>query len=67
MSFLLLIPLVIVLTVIAPALLAWLWNMTIPLAFSGGREIGYWVAFRLMLIGALLSGASFISFKINLG
>ena len=67
MALLVIIPLILLLTIIATALLQWLWNIIIPLAIAGGKEIGFWVAFRLLLIGGLLSGAAFLNFNINLG
>ncbi len=33
----------------------WLWNITLPRAFTSANTIDYWVAFRLMLIGLMLS------------
>ena len=47
--------------VIATPILQCLWNMTMPEAF-GLREISFWVAFRLILIGIILSG-SFLRIK----
>ncbi len=41
---------------IGTALLQWLWNITLPEAFNGAKKIEYWVAFRLFLIGNLLTG-----------
>ena len=38
-----------------PALLHWLWNMTIPQVF-GLNRINYWQAFRLCVISFLLFG-----------
>lgn len=38
-----------------PALLTWLWNITIPDVF-GLRQIRYWQAFRLTTILAILFG-----------
>lgn len=51
-------------TLVAAAILQWLWNMTAPEAF-GTRPIRFWVAFRLLLIGALISSGGFLRF--NLG
>lgn len=43
-----------------PAILEWLWNMTIPEVF-GLKEITYWQSFRLIIIsGILMGGGSFI-------
>jgi hypothetical protein len=42
---------------IVPALLQWLWNMTIPELF-GSKEIRYWQAFRLIIICQLLFGTT---------
>lgn len=55
MAILLFIAWVVAFTFIAPALLQWLWNMTIPEIFKL-REIRYWQAFRLLLISTLLFG-----------
>ncbi|MBK8286058.1 MAG: hypothetical protein IPK97_14945 [Ahniella sp.] len=33
----------------------WLWNITLPRAVSSANTIDYWVAFRLVLIGLLIS------------
>ena len=47
---------------IIPALLKWLWNMTIPELF-GLKELRYWQAFRLLIIASLLTGGgSLINF-----
>jgi len=42
----------------------WLWNITMPEAF-GLRPIRFWVAFRLLLIAALLTSGGFIRFTIG--
>ena len=47
---------------IGTALLQWLWNITLPEAFDGAKKIEYWVAFRLLLIGSLLSGGVWVRF-----
>lgn len=39
-----------------------LWNMTMPEAL-GTKPIRYWIAFRLLLIGAIMTGGGFIQFK----
>ena len=41
--------------VVASALLEWLWNITMPQAFRL-PPINIWIAFRLILIGSLMSG-----------
>jgi hypothetical protein len=41
---------------VVAGLLQWLWNITMPDVF-GLKRIAYWQAFRLLLIGALLSGS----------
>jgi hypothetical protein len=46
---------VVAVTFLAPALLKWLWNKTIP-AISTVRAVTYWQAFRLFLICTLLFG-----------
>lgn len=50
------ISLVVLFLFILPALLMWLWNLTLPQLFGWSR-LGYWQAFRLQLISALLFGA----------
>lgn len=42
---------------LAPAILSWLWNMTMPDVFEW-RAISYWQAFRLILIVAILTGGA---------
>ena len=56
MQVFMLIVIVILAGVIATALLQWLWNITIPEAFTNAKQIEFWVAFRLILIGSLISG-----------
>ncbi len=51
---------VIVMLFIVPALLQWLWNMTIPELF-GSKEIRYWQAFRLIIICQILFGATSVT------
>ncbi len=51
-------------TFISAALLRWLWNMTMPEAL-GTKPIRYWVAFRLLLIGLLLSSSGLVRFNIT--
>ena len=41
----------------------WLWNITLPRAFSSANRIDYWVAFRLLLIGLMISSP--ITFRIG--
>ena len=40
---------------LVPAILKWLWNMTMPELFSL-KEINYWQAFRLIIISSILTG-----------
>ncbi|QNN69353.1 hypothetical protein [Thermomonas carbonis] len=61
MSIFVIVPAVLLLIIILTRLLQWLWNMTIPLAFDGGRKIEFLVAFRLLLIGVLLSSGGMVS------
>ena len=44
------------------ALFQYLWNCTIPGIFKL-RKIGFWEAFRLLLISAILFGGSFVRLK----
>ena len=47
---------------LVPAILTWLWNMTIPDIF-GIKTIEYWQAFRLIIIAGILMGGGFINFN----
>jgi hypothetical protein len=40
----------------------WLWNITMPQVF-GLKPIGYWVAFRLLLIAGFLTSGGFLRFS----
>lgn len=51
-----------VLFCVATSLFEWRWNITIPGIFKV-RPITFWEAFRLLLIGAMLSSGAFIHFK----
>lgn len=42
-----------------PALLRWLWNLTMPDVFRL-TTLTYWQAFRLLLIASILFGAVFL-------
>jgi hypothetical protein len=55
---------VIFLVLLATAIFQWLWNITMPEAF-GLRRIGFWVAFRLLLIAGFLTSGSFINFNLR--
>ncbi|MGH7471307.1 MAG: hypothetical protein ACRENP_25440 [Longimicrobiales bacterium] len=56
---------VITLFFLVPAILQWLWNITMPELF-GLTEVTYWQSFRLLLIaGILIGGPGLINF--NLG
>lgn len=44
------------------AIFQWLWNITIPGIFKT-RQITFWEAFRLLLIGAMLGSGSFVKFN----
>jgi hypothetical protein len=59
--FIIIASVVIVLTLLATFIFQWLWNITMPEVF-GLREIRFWVAFRLLLIAAFLTGGHFINF-----
>ena len=45
---------------LAPAILKWLWNMTLPELFDF-KVIEYWQSFRLIIILAILSGGGIFS------
>jgi hypothetical protein len=55
---------VISLVLLATAIFQWLWNITMPEAF-GLRRIGFWVAFRLLLIAGFLTSGSFVNFNLR--
>ena len=44
------------------AIFQWLWNITVPDIFKI-RKIGFWEAFRLLLLSAILFGGSFVRYK----
>ncbi len=56
---LLIVPLLIFVSI---AIFQWLWNITVPGIFKI-RAIGFWEAFRLLLLSAILFGGSFVRFK----
>jgi hypothetical protein len=48
-----------------PTLFQFLWNITVPEIF-GLSTIGYWQAFRLLLMASMIFGAgSFLHFNFN--
>jgi hypothetical protein len=55
---------VICLLLIGTAVFQLLWNLTMPQVF-GLRQIGFWVAFRLLLMAGILTSGGLIKF--NLG
>ena len=55
---------VIFFVLVATAVFQWLWNITIPQVF-GLRMIGFWLAFRLLLIAGFLTSGGFIKFNIG--
>ena len=57
MSSIMLIVFIFVLLFIVPAILQWLWNMTIPELFQL-KEISFWQAFRLIIICKILFAAT---------
>ena len=61
MSLLVIVPIIFLLVIILSFLLQWLWNMTMPAVFDGAKKIEFFVAFRLLLIGAILSSGGIIS------
>ena len=64
MTLILIASVVILLVLLATAIFQWLWNITMPEAF-GLRQIGFWVAFRLLLIAGFLTSGSFVNFNIG--
>lgn len=55
---------VISLLLIGTAIFQLLWNLTMPQVF-GLRQIGFWVAFRLLLMAGILTSGGLVKF--NLG
>jgi hypothetical protein len=55
---------VIFLVLLATAIFQWLWNITMPEAF-GLRQIGFWVAFRLLLIAGFLTSGNCVNFNLR--
>ena len=55
---------VICLLLVGTAVFQLLWNLTMPQVF-GLRQIGFWVAFRLLLMAGILTSGGLIKF--NLG
>jgi hypothetical protein len=53
---------VVVAFAVASSILEWLWNITMPQAFRL-PPITFWIAFRLILIGSLISGGGFVRFN----
>jgi hypothetical protein len=53
--------LIIALIFIVPAVVLWLWNITMPQVF-GLRTVSYWQSFRLCLLAGILFGAMHASF-----
>ena len=47
---------------IMPAILAWLWNWTMPEVFRL-KEITYWQSFRLIIISAILFSPGIFNFS----
>jgi len=47
---------------VVPAILKWLWNMTMPDIFNL-KKIRYWQAFRLVIIFAILTGGHLFTIK----
>ena len=64
MSLIFIVLVVIALVLLATAVFQWLWNITMPEAF-GLRQIGFWVAFRLLLIAGFLTSGSFVNFNLR--
>jgi hypothetical protein len=54
---------IVVVAFVATALLQWLWNITLPDLF-GFKTVGYWQAFRLLLIAQLLFGPPFLKLSL---
>jgi hypothetical protein len=64
MGYLLIALIGIFLVLLGTAIFQWLWNITMSQVF-GLKRIGFWVAFRLLLIAGFLTSGGFIKF--NLG
>jgi len=59
---LIIILLLFILLFIVPAILGWLWNMTMPELFNL-KEISYWQSFRLIIISAILFSPGMVNFN----
>lgn len=55
---------VVLLVLLGTAIFQWLWNITMPEVF-GLRRIGFWLAFRLLLIAGFLTSGNFINFDLG--
>ena len=64
MIVILILSVVICLLLVGTAVFQLLWNLTMPQVF-GLRQIGFWVAFRLLLMASILTSGGLIKF--NLG
>ena len=64
MFFIFIASVVISLLLIGTALFQLLWNLTMPQVF-GLRQIGFWIAFRLLLMAGILTSGGLVKF--NLG
>jgi len=64
MSFILITLIVISLVFLGASIFQLLWNATMPEVF-GLRQIGFWAAFRLLLIAGFLTSGGFIKFSLG--
>jgi hypothetical protein len=55
---------VISLMLIGTAVFQLLWNLTMPQVF-GLRQIGFWVAFRLLLMAGILTSGGLVRFNVG--
>jgi hypothetical protein len=53
---------VLTLVLLGTAIFQWLWNITMPQVF-GLKQIGFWLAFRLLLLAGFLTSGHFINFN----
>jgi len=60
MSLTIIIAFIVLWVFLVPAILQWLWNITIPDIFKI-RTISYWESFRLVIICAILFGGPYVN------
>jgi len=64
MGYILIALITVSLVLLGTAIFQWLWNITMPQVF-GLKRIGFWAAFRLLIIAGFLTSGGFIKFNIS--